>query len=270
MRKQIDSSSEKFESFLNFYNRLSNESIFDREEVEKFERSLLKYRNEFANFQWDDTGIFMKFVDYLSYLEKKIKSFFPNTSEFFQFLIGQNSISDFIKVYSTEQEDEYVLMSKFGERFCLLVSSLQTFITNFRLMPEVLLFVKSQETINSILKKKISEKRFIPSWTELAVINFALKENGRLEVSLDQNDFFYGFQDFIRIHCCEWQKCQKYFLAKRSDAKYCSANCRYSSNQNIFLSDEQNKIDYLEKRRRKYKEKLENERKRIDEKYKRD
>lgn len=228
MLLELSKEAETFKAFLELVNLLGRKSNTEQEIV--LSEELISLRRKLENTNWDqDDEVWMQMDNYLNLLDTETKIFFPDNRQLCLFLFKSDSIQGILP--KPVREGEPIARSEVGKSICNAIAKFQNFLSNYQSLPDIVFFVERNKEIAKLQRELgISKSRLEPtSWSGIGIVSYLLTDKGQLEISLNEEEFFYGYRDFERIFRCKW--CNQYFLAGRKDANFCSKNCRYSFKQ---------------------------------------
>lgn len=250
MLLKLDAKAERFTAFLDLFNLLKRKTESGQEI--QISNKLIDLRFKLENTDWEQDEILEQISTYRDLIDEETRKIFADNRKFCLFLFGTDSIYD---VYPKPVKGEEAISRKeLGRSVCKAIASFQNFTSNYHTFPNLMFYIERNRTIAELQREIGIDRLFSTSWSEIGMVSYLLTEKGQLEVSLNQNEFFYGFRDFERIFRCK--RCDDYFLARRKDANFCSDKCRNAFKHKEWLKKPTNRKNHLEWKKKYYRDKL--------------
>ena len=218
MKKKLNSIEEKFIHFLQVVNLLGESEPIDlRYEVEQAFKKL-----------GDDPPIDLQNRILRELLVKAVNSPFNRAEDvemFCRFLFqksGVDKINDLVYGIAVDSSEIDLFQA---ERIY------NSFYVNLRIFHDTLHAFES----NRVTGAKWSAQTLLPEMP----VSLHLDSDRNVRLVVNENAVFYGFRDFKRVRKCP--VCSNYFLALRTDAKYCSETCGTSVRQAALRTKKESK-----------------------------
>jgi hypothetical protein len=233
MRKKTDESSDRFEHFLEMVNLVNSSggNLMDINEILiPGEDDLIK--REAEEVEWNSL--------YVKTLETVITALnFDDPAKFCQYLFNENS--------PQEIKTDWRSIMDSGQSLTSAISKYEIFYNDFFGFRSIMVRLNAMR--NGKTLPKIGERKQVRGPRNIPVFTY-IDSDGKVDFEINKDRIFFGFRDFDRVKPCDF--CKNYFLAKRTDAKYCSDICGSKKRQEKWLKDEDKYQKQLKRKREDY------------------